>query len=32
MSPHDAGFDIDAREAQVLGKPQRIAPLKPEAG
>jgi 4-carboxymuconolactone decarboxylase len=30
MSPHDAGFDIDAREAEVLGKPQRIAPLKPE--
>ncbi len=25
-----AGFDIDAREAEVLGKPQRIAPLKPE--
>ncbi len=26
----DAGFDIDAREAQVLGPPQRIAPLAPE--
>lgn len=25
-----ADFDIDAREAQVLGKPQRIAPLAPE--
>jgi len=24
------GFDIEAREAQVLGKPQRIEPLKPE--
>jgi 4-carboxymuconolactone decarboxylase len=24
----NAGFDIDAREAQVLGKPQRIEPLK----
>lgn len=23
----DAGFDIDAREAEVLGKPQRIGPL-----
>lgn len=26
----DAGFDIDAREAEVLGKPQRIAPLDPK--
>lgn len=25
-----ADFDIRAREAEVLGKPQRIAPLKPE--
>lgn len=25
-----AAFDIAAREAEVLGKPQRIAPLKPE--
>jgi alkylhydroperoxidase family enzyme len=24
-------FDIDAREAEVIGKPQRIAPLEPEA-
>ena len=35
LSPRDpsadsAGFDIDAREAQVLGKPQRIEPLKQE--
>ena len=29
-SPGSADFDIDAREAQVLGKPQRIEPLKPE--
>jgi 4-carboxymuconolactone decarboxylase len=26
----NASFDIDAREAQVLGKPQRIEPLKQE--
>jgi alkylhydroperoxidase family enzyme len=26
----DVGFDIDAREAEVIGKPQRIGPLKPE--
>jgi alkylhydroperoxidase family enzyme len=26
----DTGFDIDARESQVLGKPQRIAPLDPK--
>jgi alkylhydroperoxidase family enzyme len=35
LSPRDpsadsSGFDIDAREAQVLGKPQRIEPLKQE--
>ena len=32
LSPRDpsADFDIDAREAQVLGKPQRIEPLKQE--
>jgi 4-carboxymuconolactone decarboxylase len=29
-SSSDAGFDIDAREAEVLGKPQRIAPLGPD--
>ena len=26
----DAGFDIDAREAEILGKPQRIGPLDPK--
>ena len=30
QQPDHAGFDIDAREAQVLGKSQRIAPLAPE--
>jgi 4-carboxymuconolactone decarboxylase len=38
MEPHTqqtqqtgaAGFDVEAREAEVLGKPQRIGPLKPE--
>jgi 4-carboxymuconolactone decarboxylase len=29
-SANDTGFDVDAREAEVLGKPQRIAPLGPE--
>ena len=29
-SADSADFDIDAREAQVLGKPQRIEPLKQE--
>jgi 4-carboxymuconolactone decarboxylase len=24
------GFDIDAREAEIIGKPERIAPLQPE--
>jgi len=28
--PLDAAVDIDAREAQILGSPQRIAPLAPE--
>jgi alkylhydroperoxidase family enzyme len=28
--PDSANFDIDARERQVLGKPQRIEPLKAE--
>lgn len=28
--PDTAGFDIDAREALILGKPQRIEPVKPE--
>ena len=26
----DPGFDIDAREAEIVGKPQRIASLKPD--
>lgn len=31
LTPHaDADFDIDAREAEILGKPQRITPLAPE--
>jgi 4-carboxymuconolactone decarboxylase len=29
-APDSADFDIDAREAQVLGKPQRIEPLNQE--
>jgi 4-carboxymuconolactone decarboxylase len=29
-SADSADFDIEAREAQVLGKPQRIEPLEPE--
>jgi 4-carboxymuconolactone decarboxylase len=29
-APESADFDIDAREAQVLGSPQRIAPLEQE--
>lgn len=30
LSPESADFDIDAREAQVLGQPQRIEPLDPK--
>lgn len=31
LTPHaNAEFDIDAREAEIIGKPQRIAPLEPE--